>query len=313
MRACWLEGSDGDRVRIRQGGLMLGRGRTCDLLSGDLRASRRHAVVRIADQSPEVVPVGRSRTHVNGRSITETTALHAADILDIPGLSLKIVMDNSGGSLPSGWRVESAHATMPIHSTSFVVSGDLWADLHILGWSGAAVQFHLVDGALLVESQGEVLRNGVRLPVGYVGPVSGGDRFGTGDAAFVVTCEQRPRPAQPTGASRLRLESLPMGAWLTVEDALGPRRAWLTDAHRDLLTCLLQPPVPYIAGDLVPDSVVRATLWGAAAIGETGLNQRVAELRLFLVRAGINGLDLIERRAHQTRVCVEDDADVHLD
>lgn len=312
MRACWLEGSDGRRVRIRPGGLMLGRGSTCDWMTGDLRASRRHAVVRMGAHAPELVPVGRNRTHINGRVVTEPTTLRAADRIDIPGLALKVVVDNSGGYTPSGWRVESAHTTMPIHSTSFTVSGDLWADLHILGWSGGAVRFHLVEPALLVETTGEVLRNGVRLPEGYVGAVTPGDRFGEGETAFVVSSETPSHTIRSDGPTRLVLECLPVGGWLTMDDERGTHTAWLPDHHRDLLITLLQPPVPYLAGDFVPDAVVRGALWKTPDPGESGINRLFSELRLYLVAVGINGLDLIERRARQTRVCLGAEADLDL-
>ena len=95
---CWLEHDSGARTTIRPTGLMIGRGKECDLIVDDALASRQHALVRSVSAGVELVCIGRNPTTVNGQVVNGTVRLVNGDVLALPGLCVRLRV---GAAAPS--------------------------------------------------------------------------------------------------------------------------------------------------------------------------------------------------------------------
>ena len=82
----------GPARRVGPAGILIGRGRDCDIVVDDASVSRRHAHVRLTHDGAEIVPLGRSPVDVNGTPTQRPYALADGDVLGFPGLALTVML-----------------------------------------------------------------------------------------------------------------------------------------------------------------------------------------------------------------------------
>ena len=93
--ACWIERSNGIRLRIDSGGIVVGRSFGCDVMLTDQRASSFQCLIRVGPQGPEVLPLGRNPTLVDQAAISAATLLCDGQTLTLPGEELVLRTDNA--------------------------------------------------------------------------------------------------------------------------------------------------------------------------------------------------------------------------
>jgi predicted component of type VI protein secretion system len=85
--------SDGPSRRVGPGGLLVGRQKDCDIVADDPSVSRRHALIRLAGDSAELVPLGRAPITVSGKETDRAVALSDGDRIEMPGMVLTVVLE----------------------------------------------------------------------------------------------------------------------------------------------------------------------------------------------------------------------------
>ena len=94
---CIVSVADGTSRRVGPSGLLVGRQPDCDIVATDPSVSRRHALVHLTADGVELVPLGRAPVELNGTPITEETLLADRDEIRIPGLALRVEIEESSG------------------------------------------------------------------------------------------------------------------------------------------------------------------------------------------------------------------------
>src|SRR5258706_1791952 len=101
----------GPARRVGPAGILIGRGRDCDIVVEGPSVSRRHAHVRLTHDGAEVVPLGRSPVDVNGASTQRVRPLADGDTLCFPGLVLTVMLrveHRDPDEEPTGYLLERA-------------------------------------------------------------------------------------------------------------------------------------------------------------------------------------------------------------
>ena len=314
--------SDGPSRRVGASGLVIGRGRDCDLVTGDPSASRRHALVRLTADGVEVVPLGQQPVLLNGAPVDRAAPLADGDALVVPGLVLAVQLEavRPRDDASAGFVLERARGgRFGVAHTPFSIGGGRVDDLIVKGWPAGVLRLLVAQGDLFVELRtGSATRNDGALEVGALEPLAIGDRLGC--RAEVVAIRAASGAAATTAVSaraelptRVAIELLPRGGRIVFGLATGTRAVYLADRRFDLLMALLRPPAGLRAGDFVPDEVVRSVVWPRkAAAGRSELNMLISRCRRDLVEAGLAGPRLVERApgGGATRIRIADGAEI---
>lgn len=299
---CVLVLPDGASRPVGPGGLIVGRHPDSDLVSADPSASRRHALVRVTSLGAEVVPLGRAPVIVNGAPHDRPRKLADGDVLEMPGLALRVELVQDLQAAADRFVVERPQGVaFGISDAPFSIGGDPADDLILAGWPAAAITFHGHDRpAVEIAVDDAVLGDATVAPGTYsveAGDVvrCRGETFriaATGAAAFDTTVA----PATVEAPTAVELESLPRGGLVTFTLASGPRAVFLPDRRFDLLVALLQPPGGYQPGEYVGDDLVCTIVWPRVdGAGRTDLNVLISRCRRDLVEAGLDGARLVQR------------------
>jgi hypothetical protein len=294
---------DGPSRRVGPNGLVVGRQHDSDIILADPSASRRHALIRLTADGAEVVPIGRSPIEVNGKSHDRPCALADGDQLAMPGLVL-VVEVRAQRPDPRGsaaYRLERARGgSFGIVHTPFVIGSDEGDDLIVKGWPAHALKLHVAQGELYVEVlAGKATRNGGELEPGALEPLAIDDELGYRREAFVVRSAVRDATTAVGGIglpTHVTIEILPRGGRMVFAVAGSEHAVYLADRRFDLLVALLRPPEGYVAGDFIPDDVVRTIVWPRnPGVSRPEINSLISRCRRDLVEAGLAGARLLVR------------------
>ena len=266
--------------------------------------SRRHALVRLTTDGAEIVPLGRGPIEVNGKVHDKAIALSDGDELGVPGLRLGVRVDaqRPDRAVPCAWRLERARGgSFGIVHSPFLVGGGDSDDLIVKRWPAQALRLHVAQGELYLEpGVAKVTRNARELAAGAMEQVFVGDTVEFRRESFVI--RQIVRDATTAVASlthlpsRVLVEMLPRGGRVVFATPGGDRAVFLADRRLDLVIALLRPPDGFVAGDFIPDDVVRSIVWPRnPAVTRPEINVLISRCRGDLVEAGLAGARLIER------------------
>lgn len=317
-----LTTNDGTSRRVGQGGLVIGRQQDCDIVATDPSASRRHALVRLAVDGVEVVPLGRAPIAVNGKSLDKPVMLANGDELAVPGLVVKIAIElvRPDPKARVGYLLERGANVFGISHTPFVIGGGATDDLVVAKWPAEVLRFHLAQDEVFVElCAGKATRNGDGLVIGELVAVAPGDAIACRGETFVVGVPDGSPPATTAvGGSlglpvRVEIEMLPRGGRVVFRVGGRDASVYLADRRLDLMMALLAPPEGFRAGEFIPDDVVRAKVWSKhASVTRQEINTLISRCRRDLVEAGLAGPRLLERApgGGGTRVALAPDATV---
>lgn len=316
----WLE-SEGGRVLVGPASVLVGRNPDCDIVIPDARVSRHHALFRATDEGVEVLPVGRQPVTVNGEARTDPTMLRPGDQVDCFGHTFAIAL-TSPSQVPEPdllWGVErSPGALFRVAHTPFRVGGAPDDHLIILGWPPTVLLLHRAGNSLALEAAREGVVCGEPLVPGECVRLAAGARVTYGTQSLrVVALPRDPTKATETSTrddlpTAAELRFMPRGGRLTLRFGKRELAVYLADRRCDLVACLLQPPPPFTAGDLVPDEALIDRIWPQRIQGRVELNTLVFRARKDLLKAGIDGAALIERQGGGVRLCLAPGATVEV-
>lgn len=290
--SCSLVTSSGARYPITGHGLVIGRSARCDLVIEGSSISRVQAIFHLDADGPFVNVVGSAPTALNGRAIT-AERVRAGDTLTIGDHVFTVAAEPQPATQAAWMLRDGAGQLYGVLRADFTIGGGE-ATVIVDGWPRRVATLHPGE-CLALEAVEPVVVNGTPLDAGELVTLAQGDAFeyqGTrfevvvGGAAHAAgTLRQRGAPI------RALLELLPRGGRLILGWSNDEQAVYLPERRCELVALLLQPPSPYRAGELVPDELLVARL-GAARVQ---LNVLVRRVRTDLVRAGLDGMALIER------------------
>ncbi|HUQ02236.1 MAG TPA: FHA domain-containing protein [Kofleriaceae bacterium] len=337
---CVILVSDGPSRRVGPGGLLIGRQTDCDIVANDPSVSRRHALIRVAGDSAELVPLGRTPIVVNGKETDRATALADGARIELPGMVLTVVLEipRPDQNQSTGFALARQRGgSFGISHSPFVLGGGEHDDLIIKGWPESALRFHVAQGGLFVDAtaasgvdaaaSGGDATEAAKVNENAVGPDDGMVELAPGDAlafkkeVFTITQvsggDQTTIVGDKTGLPRkVVVQILPRGGRIVFSLAEGDRAVFLADRRLDLLVALLRPPPPYSAGDFIPDDVVRPIVWPRnPGVSRPEINMLISRCRQDLVAAGLHGPRLLERApgGGATRVALSAGAEITVD
>lgn len=307
--------------------MLIGRSKECEIILADPHASRRHALVYLGNDGPELVVLGKHRCTVSGRTVAEGTRLQHGETVELPGLVLAVDQESvDHGDDDAHWVLErTGGGLFGVAHSRFTIGGDSTDHLQVSELPPRALILHLAQGRLWAEASdaakltvrdtevpsGELqaLNTGDRLAIGGVGMrvLAGGD---LGEDSTVDTSGY----TGPDLPRSVRLSFLPRGGRLVIEFGRSSYETYLADRRCDLVATLLQPPSPYSAGELVPDPVVIEKVWPGKSMGRTDLNVLVHRLRKDLIRCGVDAKLVVRARGGgATRFSLGDGAKVTIE
>lgn len=313
MRAYWLDGPHG-RVMIGAWAVLVGRSPDCNIILEGSDISRHHLLVRRGSEGAELLPLGRTPVRVNGTARTRLTPLAEGDRVEVAAWSA-VLGAGEVAALPRAvevaWLVERAPGVSQlIDGSRALVGGSDADDIIVEGWAPAVLRFERAGDAMFATALradvwcGRALSEGERVAVADGARIRYGSTVLGVRARSVQACEATTGDERPAAAVFVLLEFEPRGAQLTVEIGGRLHTTRLSDRRSDLVACLLQPPAPYRAGELVPEEVLCARVWPGEERGRTELNSLLYRLREALADDGIDPAPLFERRAGALRFCL---------
>jgi len=323
----WLRLPDGSKVRIAGAGVLIGRGLDCDVVLREPSASRQQALVHVTSEGPRVVAMGRAPTRVGDEKV-DNVALSEGDTIEVPGLTMAVEVELSEPEeVEPAWVMRVIGGSMfGVGETPLTLGGGASDDVHFDDLPPGALCFQSAQERLFVELGMEAVvgRNPRPHQAGEVLPLEPGTVIVVrGHRVQVLTSgrlhteatvgpEAHIRISSPT---QVHLQPLPRGARLHVEIGGQQHSAYVSDDCRDLVACLLSPPEPHRPGDLVPDEIVLDRIWPGQNKSGSDLNLLLHHLRRDLVRAGLDGVELVRRApgGGATRLGVDRQTRVKLD
>jgi len=268
--------------------VVIGRAPDCDLVIAASTASRKHALVRLASDGPELVPFGRGPTLLDGQPVRGSAALKHGSQLQVGTVSIRVGVAEAVPQ-PTRWLLAApTQERIPLPQGRSSAGGSLADDVVIPCVPAGWMALDAGPDGVRVQIDGEPDRM-----------LLAGDALHV--AGRVFRLERAARGTQETTRldsgglpSRVRLAFLPRGGRLHVIDGPHPVELYLTERRCALVAVLLQPPAGLSAGDPVPDTLLRPRIWRDGG-DRHGLNVLIARVRRDLHNAGLNGHLLIER------------------
>lgn len=277
------------RLRVGPAGVLIGRAPSCDLRLDDKTASRHHALVHLSGSSAVLSALGRQEIAVNG-ALTRGGPLAHGDRVVLPGVELTVEITE--GESEGDWFLQGENLpAVRVSRSPFSIGagGDLAAD----GWPEEALTAELREGRLVVTGAVSWIRNGVDMTAGLSVCVEPGDELMLPDAvplAVQRASEEAASTLVHDGLpDRVELEFLPRGGRLHLATGSQRRSVWIAERRFALLICLLDPPTPHRAGEVIPDEIVIQRIWPRQPHkSRVDLNVLVGRLRRDLEEANLS-------------------------
>jgi hypothetical protein len=304
-RAWWLERGE-IRVRIDSGGLLFGRALTCHVVLDDARASKRHALVRLGLEGPELLPLGRNPTSVNGAAAHRPTILRPGDRLELPGGAYTVRVEGDRAPAPGGatlmCETDDGWLFAP-HDPDFTVGSDRLDSLHVASWPPGALRVQSLHQSFVATLGAPLRVNGVEQPEGALIPLKHHTRF-EGDGFALSLFQESQGGAQTTHliqedpfAERLRLIFLPKGGRFEAHFSNQPPLAvGLSELRCRFMAILMLGREGYTPGEFLEDEDAISGVWPRADDKTNhDVNTLVYRIRNSLLAKGIDPFLVMER------------------
>ncbi|HEY5924641.1 MAG TPA: FHA domain-containing protein [Kofleriaceae bacterium] len=300
---CTLVSPDGVSRRVGAAGIVIGRDPTCDVVLTDPSVSRRHALIRTSSEGVELVSLGRTAVEQNGKPVEKSQLLSDGDSIKVNELTFTVRVElPRPGRSSTTYRLVRGRSSYGISHTPFVVGGADTDDLILDGWPASALRFHLAQGELFVEViAGSATKNGEPIELDTLEELTVGDSLGFQGSSFEIARGQDIAQTTITGdahslPSRVVIEMLPRGGRVVFSMPSGDHTVYLADRRLDLIAALVRPPSGYVAGDFIPDDVLRPIVWPRNPnVIRSEINVHLTRCRKDLLAAGLAGPRLLQR------------------
>jgi hypothetical protein len=305
----WLEGPSGVRLPIKPSGLVIGRAAHCDLVADDPAISRAQAIVFAGPSGPALTVLGRAPTYVDDVPVEHGCELGDGARVVVPGLSMRVVYVAAAAPPPTTWVVRGPGGLFGVVRSPFTVGGAGGSDLIVDGWPPEVFRFHVTE-RLHLEACVDLTVDGVEQAAGEVIALDPGSTVRHGDVGFEIVTGGSLGQDTTLGTvevtdlpTEVGLQFLARGGRLTALWRGRSFTVYLPERRCDLIAALLQPPAPFVAGEFVPDDVLLPRIWPGKAMTRVDLNVLLRRARLDLVRADLDGPNLLVRSDGGTATC----------
>lgn len=302
----WLR-TDDARLPLDGGSLLIGRNFDCDVVLSGERVSRHHALVRVTDAGVEVVALG-GPTMLGAKAVEGAQPLRAGDRFEIDGRSFLLEADALAAEPGLHWFIELTPGVLVRVAAERVTVGGGDDDVAVAAWPPSAIALAALGERLVLEANVADVRVGRALDVGEMVHVASGEVVACGAVALrVVALPADPsKPTAVTGADEqvtsAVLSFFPRGGRLSLRVGARERKVYLAEKRSELVALLFRPPAPYVAGDFVPDAVLLDRLWPGGEAARTDLNTLLWRVRRDFADAGLDRVNLFERKGGSLRV-----------
>ena len=300
---CTLVAPDGVSRRVGPAGVVIGRDPTCDIVLTDPAVSRRHALIHTTSDGVELLSLGRIAVEHNGKPVEKSQLLADGDVITVSQLAFTVRVEARAPARAStGFRLVRGRSSYGISHTPFIVGGGDTDDLILDGWPPSALRFHLAQGELFVEViSGDATKNGEPIELETLEELTVGDSLGYQGHSFEIA--KGSEQAQTTITtdsqalpSKVVIEMLPRGGRVVFSMPSGDHTVYLADRRLDLIAALVRPPAGYVAGDFIPDDVLRPIVWPRNPnVIRSEINVHLTRCRKDLLAAGLAGPRLLQR------------------
>lgn len=303
----WLR-TEHARVNLDSGSLLIGRNFDCDIVLSSERVSRHHALVRVTDAGVEVVALGAGPTIFGSEAITGARALRAGDRFEVDGHAFSLEVDATPAEANLHWFLEPAPGVLVRVGSERITVGGGDDDVAVAAWPASAVALAALGERLVLEANVADVRVGRALDVGEMIHVASGELIACGAVALRAVALPAD-PSKPTAVnaadesvSSAVLSFFPRGGRLSLRIGARERKVYLAEKRSELVALLLRPPAPYNAGELIPDAVLLDRLWPGGEAVRTDLNTLLWRVRRDFADAGLDRVNLFERKSGGLRV-----------
>jgi hypothetical protein len=303
----WLR-TDDARLPLDGGSLLIGRNFDCDIVLSGERVSRHHALVRVTDAGVEVVALGGGPTMFGAKPVEGAQPLRVGDRFEIDGHTFSLEADALAAEPGHHWFIEPTPGVLVRVAGERVTVGGGDDDVAVSAWPASAVALAALGERLVLEANVADVRVGRALDVGEMVHVESGELIACGAVALRVVALPAD-PSKPTAVTAADepvtsavLSFFPRGGRLALRVGARERKVYLAEKRSELVALLLQPPPPYAAGDFVPDAVLLDRLWPGGEASRTDLNTLLWRVRRDFADAGLDRVNLFERKGGGLRV-----------
>lgn len=303
----WLR-TEHARIPLDGGSLLIGRNFDCDIVLPSERVSRHHALVRVADSGVEVVALGTSPTMFGAKAIAGAQPLRAGDRFEIDGHSFSLEVDTVSSEPSNHWFIEPTPGVLVRVAAERITVGGGGDDVAVSAWPASAIALAALGDRLVLEANVADVRVGRVLDVGEMIHVANGELIACGAVALRAVALPAD-PSKPTAVTAADesvtsavLSFFPRGSRLSLRVGTRERKVYLAEKRSELVALLLRPPEPYSAGDFIPDAVLLDRLWPGGEAVRTDLNTLLWRVRRDFADAGLDRVNLFERKSGGLRV-----------
>ncbi|MDG1478997.1 MAG: FHA domain-containing protein [Myxococcota bacterium] len=161
-KAWWIRQSDGSRMWLDSGGVLIGRNPDCDVRYAYPYVHRYHALIRQRSQHMELIPLGQNPCYINGMPITKPTLLEAGARVTIePSAWLELNHTVQPAASKTQCTVSVAEVEHRLQSQTLFAGGGEDDDLYVAGWPARAISLLVLAGAVFCEPHVEATRDGL--------------------------------------------------------------------------------------------------------------------------------------------------------
>ena len=327
--AWWLSLSDGSRLWLNSGGVLLGRNPDCDIRYDQPYIHRFHALIRQRPNSAEIVPLGRNPSYIDGVPVSRTAEIREGCWLAVdPGERIRLgrTIRDSIGTVWCTVRLDDGEHTLQTPICS--VGGSSRDDLFQEGWPGGALNLYLLNEAVFFETTVPTMHDGTAISPHRTHRLQLGQSI-TLNGCTLTLLDQRqtppltPRmvvlqPFQNAGRLLFRFDNrslirvcLPQHRYhlmqLLLESYVGSRLRSVTRTQSPVsLTDIALPRGATRTRDL------QMELSGTRRISLAAVKNLFHQVRTDLIRAGINGERMLEIGEGWTRLHLGESCNVTL-
>lgn len=321
MTGCWLERADGLRLKVGPGGVLLGRSVSCHVVIEHPRVSKRHALLRLSAEGPELIPLGRFAPVVDGSPVHAPTILENGQTLSLPGEQLRVhYIGRPQRGVIWSVRLEGGVDTF-LHLATYSIGGGAGDALFVEGWPEAVLQVSQAQGALFCYLAEPATLDGVAVAPGESVDLQHGAALTCRDRTFRFEVDQLTRlpdtvieglkAARPDA---LRFTFQPVGGELLVRFKDDEFHLLLSELRARLIAVLLRRQGDYTPGEPLDDQAILSSIWPGEDRDRKSINQLLHRIRADLIKSGLDPSRLLERprRGGWIRVIVEPDTLVEV-
>jgi pSer/pThr/pTyr-binding forkhead associated (FHA) protein len=327
--AWWLRLSDGSRLWLDSGGVLLGRNPDCDIRYDRPYIHRYHALIRQRAGRVELVPLGQNPCYIDGAVTGRPAVLEVGSRLTIePGAWIQLERTPRPLTSKTRCTVQLDGQVHTLQTTTATVGGGSLDSLRHDGWPEAAVSLYILDEAVFCETSTAATIDGGSVLSRRAHRLSPGQAITINGSPLTLLSHQTVTPPTPRMVHSQPFQSA--GRLLFRFDDRSQIRVCLPQSRYQLMHLLLEA---YVGSRLrsatrtqgvstltdidLPRGAAHARdlqieVGGTRRLSFSALSDLFHQVRTDLIRAGINGERMLESGGSWARLHLGESCNITL-